>query len=87
MGSTGDIVKAIVPEGKYKGTWTGALACRKKWIFDIKNKEGVRIAQGINHKHCKVLSRVDGYEYTTECLKVDGILLMTKVTSILPWET
>lgn len=81
---TGDIVKAIVPKGKYKGTWIGAVACRKTGYFDIKNKEGVRVAQGISHRHLKVLNRTDGYEYTTEHLEVDGIPLMTEVISILP---
>ena len=81
---TGDVVKAMVPKGKYRGTWYGAVACRKNGYFDIKNKEGKRIAQGISHKYCKVLNRMDGYEYSMECLKVDGIPLMTEVTSILP---
>jgi hypothetical protein len=70
---TGDIVKATIPKGKYKGIWIGAVACRKTGYFDIKNKEGVRVAQGINHKYIKVLSRVDGYEYAVERLEVDGI--------------
>jgi 5-methylcytosine-specific restriction endonuclease McrA len=81
---TGDIVKAIVPKGKHKGIHSGAVACRKTGYFDIKNKEGVRVAQGISYKNCKVLSRVDGYEYNVEHLEVDGIHLMTEVTSILP---
>ncbi len=82
---TGDIVKAIVPKGKHQGTWIGAVACRKTGYFDIKNKEGVKAAQGINHKYCKMLSRVDGYEYASEHVGVDGIPLMTEVTSILPY--
>ncbi|MDD2338902.1 MAG: RNA-guided endonuclease IscB [Methanosarcina sp.] len=81
---TGDIVKAIIPKGKYKGTHIGAISCRKTGYFDIKNKEGMKIAQGINHKYCNVLSRTDGYEYTLNGLEVDGIPLTTKVASILP---
>jgi hypothetical protein len=46
----------------------------KTGYFDIKNKEGVRIAQGINYKYCKVLSRADGYEYTLNGLEVDSFL-------------
>jgi len=71
---TGDIVKAIVPKGKYKGIHIGAVACRKTGYFDIKNKEGIRIVQGINHKYCNILSRADGYEYATEHLEVDSSL-------------
>jgi len=76
---TGDIVKAIVPKGKYKGIHIGAVACRKTGSFDIKNKEGVRIGQGINHKYCNILSRADGYEYTLNGLEVDGIPLTLKL--------
>ena len=81
---TGDIVKAVVPKGKYKGILFGAVACRKTGYFDIKNKEGVRIGQGINHKYCNILSRADGYEYATEHLEVDGIPPTTEVIGILP---
>jgi len=76
---TGDVIKATIPKGKYKGVHIGAVACRKTGYFDIKNKEGVRIAQGINYKYCKVLSRADGYEYTLNGLEVDGIPLTLKL--------
>lgn len=76
---TGDVIKATIPKGKYKGVHIGAVACRKTGYFDIKNKEGVRIAQGISHKYCNILSRVDGYEYTLNGLEVDGIPLTLKL--------
>jgi len=66
--------KAVIPKGKYKGILFGAVACRKTGSFDIKNKDGVRIAQGINHKYCNILSRADGYEYTLNGLEVDSVL-------------
>jgi len=75
---TGDIVKAIVPKGKYKGSWIGAVACRKRGEFVIKNNEGKKIAE-TNYKNCKVLSRADGYEYTLNGLEVDGIPLTLKL--------
>lgn len=74
---TGDIVKASVPKGKYSGVWIGAVACRKSGYFDMKNKEGVRMVQGISYKHCKVLSRADGYEYSIERLKNNDFCLKT----------
>jgi hypothetical protein len=52
-----------VPKGKYKGVWYGEVACRKSGSFDIKNKEGKRVAQGINYKYFQVLQRFDGYKY------------------------
>ena len=74
---TGDIVKATIPKGKYKGIRIGAVVCRKRGDFDIKNKEGKVFARS-NYKYCKVLSRVDGYEYAIERLEVDGIPLLAK---------
>ena len=48
------MVKAIVLKGKYKGIWYGEVSCRKTGYFDIKNKDGQRIIQGINPNilHC-----------------------------------
>ena len=60
---TGDMVKAVVPKGKYQGVWQGEVACRKTGYFDIKNKEGQRVVQGINHKYCILVQRFDGYSY------------------------
>ena len=80
---TGDTIKAIVPRGKYKGVWFGAVSCRKSGSFDIKNKEGKRMAQGINQKYFRVLQRTDGYEYSIEqygippALKQQGFLPVT----------
>jgi hypothetical protein len=69
---TGDMVKAVVPKGKYKGTWIGTIACRKNGYFDIKDKTGERIAQGISHKYCKIIRRFDGYCYELEQTKING---------------
>ena len=63
---TGDMVKAEIPKGKYKGIWYGGVACRKSGYFDIKNKEGQRIVQGVNHKYFQVVQRFDGYSYRRE---------------------
>lgn len=60
---TGDMVKAIVPRGKYQGVWFGEVACRKTGSFDIKGKDGKRIAQGINYRYVQVIQRFDGYAY------------------------
>jgi len=63
---TGDMIKAFVSEGKYKGIWKGTVACRESGYFDIKNRAGKRIAQGISYKYCKVIQRFDGYCYDLE---------------------
>lgn len=63
---TGDMVKAVVPRGKYKGVWFGEVLCRKTGSFDIKGKDGKRIAQGINYRYVQVIQRFDGYTYRKE---------------------
>lgn len=57
---TGDIVRAEVPKGKYKGTFT-ARVCpmsdgRGEFVI---NKE----RRSINLKYCKPVHRKDGYDY------------------------
>lgn len=63
---TGDMVKAEIPKGKYKGIWYGEVACRKSGSFDIKDKEGQRVVQGVNHKYFSVVQHFDGYSYRRE---------------------
>jgi len=62
---TGDAVKAVVPKGKYKGSYTGVVAVRASGYFDIKDVDGSKLAQGISHKHITLIQRADGYAYTT----------------------
>ncbi|WPX08891.1 RNA-guided endonuclease IscB [Anaerocellum danielii] len=69
---TGDIVKVVVPRGKYKGTWKGTVACRNSGYFDIKDRNGKRIVQGISYKYCRVIQRFDGYSYELEQAKISG---------------
>lgn len=66
---SGDIVKAIIPKGKNKGTWLGSVACRSNGSFNINLKKG-RI-QGINYKYCQIIQKSDGYKYTTERREVE----------------
>ena len=58
---TGDMVKAVVPAGKYKGVHTGKVAIRASGSFNITTVGGT--VQGISHKHCRILSLRDGYSY------------------------
>ncbi len=62
---TGDMVKAVVPKGKYRGIWYGKVACRKTGYFDIKSN-GQRVAQGISHKYFAIVQRFDGYSYRND---------------------
>ena len=58
---TGDIVKAIVTEGKKVGTYVGRIAVRNKGTCDISTKES--LIQGISLRYCKLLQKIDGYSY------------------------
>ena len=58
---TGDMVKAIVTKGKKQGVYYGTVACRSTGSFNIKTSNG--IMQGISYKYCKVVQRLDGYNY------------------------
>jgi len=58
---TGDIIKAVVLGGKKAGTHLGKVLVRATGSFDISINKG-RVA-GINHKHCTVLHKKDGYQY------------------------
>ncbi len=58
---TGDIVKAIVTEGKHIGVYTGRVAARATGSFNITTKS--QTIQGIGHQYCRALHRSDGYSY------------------------
>ena len=58
---TGDIVKAIVTNGKKVGTYTGRVAVRTSGSFNIKTKAAT--VQGIGWKYCKKIQCSDGYNY------------------------
>lgn len=59
---TGDLVCAVVPNGKYAGTHRGRVLVRAGGTFDI-SAQGERVAQGIAYKHCRVLQRNGGWTY------------------------
>jgi 5-methylcytosine-specific restriction endonuclease McrA len=57
---TGDMVKAVVPKGKYAGTHTGRIAVRKKGSFKIKTSTQ---PFDVNHKYCQHTHKSDGFSY------------------------
>jgi 5-methylcytosine-specific restriction endonuclease McrA len=58
---TGDIVQAIVTQGKKIGSYVGRVLCRKSGSFDIATPSG-RVS-GISYKYCSVIHKKDGYSY------------------------
>ncbi|MFO7749478.1 MAG: RNA-guided endonuclease IscB [Desulfobacteraceae bacterium] len=58
---TGDIVKAVVTQGKKAGRYIGRVAVRATGSFNIKTK--TETVQGIGWKYCKLTHASDGYTY------------------------
>ncbi len=58
---TGDMVRAVVADGKHAGTYVGRVLCRKSGSFDIKTESG-RLG-GVPHRYCRPIHRSDGYCY------------------------
>jgi 5-methylcytosine-specific restriction endonuclease McrA len=58
---TGDLVKAMVPKGKYAGTWMSRVVVRASGWFDI-SIAGKKAS--VHQKHCTRLWAADGYQYT-----------------------
>ncbi len=58
---TGDIVRAVVTQGKKSGTYVGKVAVRSSGSFNITTTHGV--VQGISHRFCRPIHLRDGYRY------------------------
>ena len=61
---TGDHVRAVVPRGKHQGVHVGRVAVRTSGSFNIATRHGT--IQGINHQHCQILQRNDGWRWSTQ---------------------
>jgi hypothetical protein len=57
---TGNIVKALIPTGKYAGIHIGRVVCRATGRFDIVTAAGKAT---ISHIYLKSLHHSDGYTY------------------------
>ncbi|YCQ22501.1 RNA-guided endonuclease IscB [Arthrobacter sp. Z1-9] len=60
---TGDTVRAVVPRGKYAGSYTGRVAVRSTGTFAIRTTKGLILS--VRHKHCRILQRGAGWYFTT----------------------
>lgn len=66
---TGDMVKAIVPNGLKAGEYLGKVAVRSSGKFDIRTK--TKIIQGVGFKYCHIIQRCDGYSYSYNERKIN----------------
>ncbi|NDJ87429.1 MAG: hypothetical protein GYB66_16245 [Chloroflexi bacterium] len=58
---TGDMVRAVVTQGKKIGTHIGRVAVRSSGSFNITTCVGT--VQGISYRYCAHLHKSDGYSY------------------------
>ncbi|MHB1630697.1 MAG: RNA-guided endonuclease IscB [Acidithiobacillus sp.] len=58
---TGDMVRAVVPRGRFKGTHVGRVACKKSGNFKL--KAAGKEMDGVSWRHCRAVHRGDGYAY------------------------
>ena len=78
---TGDMVKAIVPNGLKAGEYLGKVAVRSRGYFDIQTK--TKRIQGIWYKHCHIVQRSDGYSYNyKECDPLSDMLASASQASL-----
>lgn len=59
---TGDIVRAILPTGKFAGTHVGRLTVRATGVFEMMTPLGK--VSPVRAKYCLRVHQVDGYSYT-----------------------
>jgi|GEM_PF-3137948 len=62
--ATADLVKAVVLQGKKKGTYSGRVAIRSSGSFCIDTPKG-KVAR-ISYRFCKHLQYADGYQYSQQ---------------------
>ncbi len=62
--ATGDLVRAVVPSGKKTGVHVGRVAVRSTGSFNIRTRSG--LVQGVNHRHCALLQRGDGWGWAAQ---------------------
>lgn len=58
---TGDMVVALVKEGKKAGRYFGRVAVRSSGSFDIQT--AAKKIAGVSHRYCRHVHRSDGYSY------------------------
>lgn len=60
--ATGDMVRADVPKGKFKGVHQGRAAVRKTGWIVLQTPKGK--IDAVNWKYCRLISYADGYGYS-----------------------
>jgi len=61
---TGDLVRAVVPKGKYAGTHVGRVAVRSGGMFRVTTGTGTN--PDVHHRRCTLLQRADGWGWSRQ---------------------
>ena len=67
---TGDIVRVKVPNGKYKGEYTGRVKIRRSSSHDVRCMDG-KLVTPTKKSSFQVLQHIDGYSYAWKDRKVN----------------
>jgi hypothetical protein len=59
---TGDLVQAVIPRGRYSGTWIGRATVKASGQIRIVTSTSVQATT--SYRYCRVLQRGDGWVYT-----------------------
>ncbi|MGW1495506.1 RNA-guided endonuclease IscB [Streptomyces sp. NPDC002402] len=59
---TGDLVRATMPTGKWKGTWTGRISVRARGQHSLTTPVG---RFNVSHANLRLLQQADGYGYSS----------------------
>lgn len=65
---TGDMVKAVVPNGSKQGEYLGRVIVRSRGYFNIETKNG--LVRDIKYRYCHLIQRGDGYSYNYKERKI-----------------
>ncbi|EQD59806.1 HNH endonuclease, partial [mine drainage metagenome] len=60
---TGDLVRAVVPKGKYAGVHVGRVAVRARGSFVITTRVG---KVETSHKNCRLIQLGDGWSWSVQ---------------------
>ncbi|GGP36110.1 hypothetical protein GCM10010278_10950 [Streptomyces melanogenes] len=60
---TGDLVRATMPSGRWKGTWTGRVSVRSRGQHSLTTSAG---RFNVLHRNLRLLQRAEGYSYASK---------------------
>ncbi len=69
---TGDLVRAVIPRGKYCGTWTGRATVKASGQILVTTDQGIHPTT--SYRHCRILQRGSGWKTTQKLRNPERIV-------------